>query len=451
MYTVPKTPPPYCASSTRPLLNEGVNEPYLLKACRQGSLEGVHYCANNMSVRLDTPYRCGETGDQVTGLFLAAKGGHTNVCWFLNEKNASVTDTEFLHLCAIEGSSGLLRCVRPRCEPDLLNQGLIDAINKGHRNNIDTLLQMGAAADGRGATSPHLPLEEAILQNEQEIAVQLITCGADVNATTCDLQEKTLLDVAVCHNRPEMVSLLMKHGANPGAPSLAKNRMTVGSMSSNEMGRTIDFYDPDINILSRAIDLGHEAVVDAMLDSGKCSDETLTEPNKRVVRSGVSTLTGAQFRQATDDAVRQTVSSTVVLMSTPLNMAVFTGRENIVRRLLQERAVVRTIDSFKTKQVISWRQTCALTPLGTAARFGYRDIVEALLAQGANAAYKGTNSIGFIHYDDPPSPATLARKARHEAIATRIEKAKGEQQRAAQRREQREAQREAQVQTNPST
>ncbi len=453
-----QSPPPYSASCTTPRVKGEYNETYFLQACRAGNLEALKHSAAIMAVSLDNLYRCGETGDNVTGLFLAAKSGHSEVCSYFNSKEVAVTDDEFLSLCVRKGTGTLLRLVKPRCDQVVLNKGLIAAIKKGHLENVHELLMMGASPGGLESTL-NLPIKEAVKNGHQEIILLLLAQGANVNADfnpalpftllamavrfcsteivslllahganiharISGMYNRSILELAVFNNKPEMVSLLLKNGANPCLPSITAESVDVWKHGERRY-RTVTFYNPEVTVLSRAIELGHERVVDVLLASGQCDRDTLVRPNKRFVRSGESGLDESLFYTANAQLLRGSVRYSVEEGDTPLHIAVKKDNANMVIRLLQERAVVETIDTYKSTRSTGWFGKSQLTPLGCAAQSGNRVIVEALLARGANPAYARTSSfMGFIPCDDPPSPATLARNAGHREISEIIKKAR---------------------------
>lgn len=88
------------------------------------------------------------------------------------------------------------------------------SIAKGDLDDVRRHVAMdpqNAKKGGRETSRP--PLEQAILRKKTDIAIYLISAGADPNSVNAS--KRTPLHLAVERNSPEIVAVLIKAGANP--------------------------------------------------------------------------------------------------------------------------------------------------------------------------------------------------------------------------------------------
>jgi hypothetical protein len=90
---------------------------------------------------------------------------------------------------------------------------LFRAVRIRATETVKLLLERGARVDERSAHFKKTALFQAAYDGSMEIAKLLLAKGADVNAL--DEDNNNVLREAIAGERPEMVRLLMKHGANP--------------------------------------------------------------------------------------------------------------------------------------------------------------------------------------------------------------------------------------------
>ena len=87
------------------------------------------------------------------------------------------------------------------------------AAQSGDVSRLRQLLKLfGADADERSGSRRETPLLLAIENGHTGAVVVLVACGADVNATTAD--GWTALHSAAQEEQPEVVALLLRHGAD---------------------------------------------------------------------------------------------------------------------------------------------------------------------------------------------------------------------------------------------
>src|SRR5205814_8312582 len=96
---------------------------------------------------------------------------------------------------------------------DSSTEALCQAVRAGDLSKVDELLTQGVPVTGResmGGTALH----GASVSGRFEVADRLLRAGAEVDVTHT-LDRATPLHYAVSGNQPELVELLLEHGANP--------------------------------------------------------------------------------------------------------------------------------------------------------------------------------------------------------------------------------------------
>ncbi len=89
-----------------------------------------------------------------------------------------------------------------------------DAIAKGDINDVRLHLRLNPQNLQKGAReNSRPPLEQAVIRNKQDIALLLLTSGADPN--TADASKRTPLHLAIERNNAVVVAALLKAGAKP--------------------------------------------------------------------------------------------------------------------------------------------------------------------------------------------------------------------------------------------
>jgi uncharacterized protein len=243
--------------------------------------------------------------------------------------------------------------------------------------------------------------------------VQSILNGAakqDIIAT----QGGAALIWAAAHNDKAMVDLLLGAGANPKA---------VNDFGATALYAAAEFQDPgviksllaagaDPNValmsgetpLMAAARTGNAATVRALLEAG-------AEPNAKeknggqtslmwAAAGGFSAVTGELVRHKADVNIRSKTGSTALMFASRGDLA-------SVRTLLDAGADPNV-------EIPDWKGTA----LGIASTTGQPDIVEALLAKGADINHRDDNSFTPLHSAVRDSDYGEEREQRARAVAT---------------------------------
>jgi ankyrin repeat protein len=243
----------------------------------------------------------------------------------------------------------------------------------------------------RGATDTELV--EAVLDDDLGGARRLLTEGADVNARNADTGQ-TVLMIAACHARPDMVELMLDAGADvhtldsqTGASALHKAcqggdvdvvRLLV------ERGAFVDLPAPTT---------GHTPVMDALwykwpevvdyllaqgADVNLSTHYGFTLWDHLAFETKVNVIGGEKMETIKRLFEAKRSADAEAVTGQPLMAAVQRGDVEAVKVLIREgadvNAVYPRVDSFLDGN----------TPLLVAARDGHQDIVAELLAAGAD-------------------------------------------------------------------
>ena len=93
-------------------------------------------------------------------------------------------------------------------------QTIDEAIAKGDLTDVKRHLAANPESLLKGGKpTSRTPLEQAVMRNKTEIALHLISAGADPN--TANASKRTPLHLAIDRNNPEIIAALMKAGAKP--------------------------------------------------------------------------------------------------------------------------------------------------------------------------------------------------------------------------------------------
>ncbi|KAM8976881.1 uncharacterized protein RCH25_036078 [Pelodytes ibericus] len=289
----------------------------------------------------------------------------------------------------------------------------------GHEGPVRALLKAGAQsnlADVEGRT----PLMAAAYMGHRSVAQLFLEAGADVNR--CDCEGRTALAVAcLCvpagHEHPELVSLLLEHGADPeledkdGATPL----LVAAYEGQAEVAELLleAGADPDragkgrVTPLLAAASGGHAETVRVLLLWGSAADVTDAE--------GRSALAMAAAAAGGEEAVRVLLDRGLDenyqdwLGWTPLHWAACQGRRSSSRALVEGGAKVGITDNegytpfllaseeghtgcvellINRSSPVDQRTSDGRTALCLAALAGHRATVELLLRKGANPNIK---------------------------------------------------------------
>lgn len=363
----------------------------IIHACAAGTGRGQEYARTMPAALMDAGadiHLADNNG--MTALMYAAQNGRADTLQLLLEKGAQVNAADDF------GMTALLYAAQSSCfgaenVPLLLQHGA-DARAVNHEGEtalrfaaahatllpaVQALLDAGADINARDS-SGYTALSVADQLGNAEIARLLIENGAAaaISATTVETSKYTQSEIdrrlftAVQKSQADIIQELVRNGANLNA--------------EDEKGSTpllLAARKGDLAILKLLFDLGasDERMDDALRIAAH--ESSLTDCVAYLVARGANV-------NAMDDKGR-----------TPLAMATWGGRIANVRFLLEHGADVRVY------------QLCGdeMPPLISAARLGYPEIVQLLLAHGAdpNIQIKASNKsvLTEIRYDT--EPATL--------------------------------------------
>jgi ankyrin repeat protein len=217
-------------------------------------------------------------------------------------------------------------------------------------------------ADGRIRKSHYVSgtaLHEAIRNGHESIARLLIDSAAETDVMSKDYG--TLLGLAIEHGRLEVVKLLLAKGANVNPPpGESPFRLETPLGTAIEHGR--------VDIVETLIAAG--ADVDAGNKSG-CTP----------LRAAITTDCG----QAVDEAIRKRYGDSAPIGSAELHAFVREIQDRLATRMVTP-LVAHGADVNKTDEA-------GVTPLHLAAAVGLREVVELLLAKGADANAKTSQDL----------------------------------------------------------
>lgn len=167
-------------------------------------------------------------------------------------------------------------------EQDALNAQLLDAVNSGRADEVESLLDRGADIEARnllGCT----PIYLAVRNGDIVMAELLIDRGANVD-TTSNLNNRTPIMDAATYGKTDFVRLLIKGGADVNA--------------GGDDNRDLPIHSASIN--------GHKEVVRLLIDGGARVDATnsfgKTALGNAVDRFYISSKSGANTKDLVETA-----------------------------------------------------------------------------------------------------------------------------------------------------
>ncbi|KAM4606887.1 uncharacterized protein O3C94_023100 [Discoglossus pictus] len=329
--------------------------------------------------------------DGQTPLGLAAHQGHLSVLQLLLHHGAQPDHTDSrgwtpLRSAAWGGHTEVVEALlESEAQPDICGPDGRTALRAaawgGHEGPVKALLKAGAQADltdSEGRT----PLMAAAYMGHRAVAELLLKAGAEVNKF--DSERRTALAVAcLCvpagREYPDLISLLLEHGANPELQDI--DGMTPLLVAAFEGQAEVAELlleagaDPDtvgrgrMTPLLAAASGGHAETVRVLLLWGATTDITDIE--------GRSALGMAAAAVGGEEAVRVLLDRGLnenhrdQLGWTPLHWAACEGRRSSCRSLIEGGAKVGVRDNE------------GFTPLLLASQEGHTGCVELLLNRGA--------------------------------------------------------------------
>ncbi|VDH93472.1 protein phosphatase 1 regulatory subunit 16A [Mytilus galloprovincialis] len=326
-----------------------INDDYpLIRACKHGYIDIVEWILNN-DVDVN---QCRDDG--VSGMYMANQEGHTTIVNMLLKKNANVD------LCNRDGESLLYK-----------------ACQTGRINIVKMLLERNPNVDlcDNNDCSPLLQAS----QHGHTYIVNLLL-ARNSNAESCDNMGYTPLIKSCINNNKTTVQILLQHKPDINA------KTTVGStalyfsalLGNIEITQLLLVNKADCNICTYSKDyFGDKYELLKVLKRNALHIlMTNAPPNlpvnfvKKLRYHDEEDTINSDKRRYNDE--QEKCAFEVFAGSSPLHIACFMGRTNVVRCLLEHKA---NIDMTKED---------GTTPLSYACELGYTDIVKMLLDQNAN-------------------------------------------------------------------
>jgi len=357
-------------------------------------------------------------------IHVAARSGHTQIITLLLKENANVNAVAnggltALHRAILHGEIGSVKTLlNGNADVNLADEGgntpLHDAA--GNIEIVNLLLNAGAQVKVAERKSGNTPLHAAVFRDKLNIVAALLKAGADVNAE--NEWEATPLHFA---SSPETAAALLKAKAKVNAVNsggrtplhyAARNgfdqvvRTLLGAGADVNIGRNIDGTP-----LFLAADEGHAQTVDALIEAGadvNAADNMGTTPLLVASSNGHGTIVAALLEAGANADVEAVVHG---IFTTALRIAKENHHNDIVELLkihsknksgkafLQAAATLRlkelikklnANDSEKLTRLLkegadaNIRNQFGETPLCAAARAGYSQMVDSLIAVNAD-------------------------------------------------------------------
>ncbi|KAG8529665.1 uncharacterized protein KY384_005146 [Bacidia gigantensis] len=279
------------------------------------------------------------------------------------QAKTSVSLAAALRLAAEKGYVNTVRLLLDHsADPNVVDEKNVCAMSLAARENhlgvVKLLLQEGANINL--STSLGTPLHFATYNGHLDLAVELISNGADVEALDDD--SMTALHEAARQGRKDVVEILMEHGAN------------VNTGDSN--GGTP---------LSYAVRKGHRDVVEILMEHGanvNTGDSDGDTPLFHAVHNGHTDVVSQLLQGGADVNTQDDEGLTALWYALWMN--------NKQRRLEVARLLIEKGAKFHAN-------VDGVTLLMMAARKGFDDIVSLFLDHGADINATGIHGISALH------------------------------------------------------
>ncbi|XP_052059099.1 ankyrin-1-like [Mytilus californianus] len=300
--------------------------------------------------------------DGCSPLYFASKNGHTDIVKLLLEKDPNI------HLCDNN-------C----CSP------LLMASQNGHYDTVKLLLENNPNVDLCDNNSCS-PLRQAIQNGHTDIVKLLLE--KDSNVDICDKYGYTPLMKSCTGNHTSIVQLLMKHKPDINAQSF-------------DGGNALYFSALHGNIKITQLLLENNADCNMRINSKQSSTYTITNNTEYTLDKAKQELFDSLVKNTSSHVTAYIRKNSVeyaydiVSGSSPLHIACFIGRTDVVHNLLDHNANINITKEDGT------------TPLFYACEVGHQDIVRLLLDKGADTQ---------ICRIDTKSPLDIAKDNEHTSI-----------------------------------
>jgi ankyrin repeat protein len=353
-----------------------------------------------------------QTQARYTALHHAAAGNHREVAELLLAKGADVNAEENPSGWSYTTPSYLL----PDVHPKPANQTPLHwAVREGHKDMIDWLLARGANPNADGGDYHPLggPLSWAVWCWDVDIAVLLVSHGADIHLNTRNYPRTPLYDAVWAGHRAMVEALVTKTGDTIAA-KWAPLHATVAS-GDRQAVEDLLAKGADVNAKGEggyargegglsaihvAAGKGHKDIAELLITRGANVNEKAKFDVWR--HGGWTPLYFAISNHHSDVAELLLAKGADVNVKDernmmPLHLALYSGPTDLAELLVARGADVNA------------RGTWGQTPLHIAASKGYTDITRMLLDKGANPNVK-ENERGA-------TPLHIAARQGHKAVA----------------------------------
>ena len=272
------------------------------------------------------------------------------------------------------------------------------AAQAGQTDVVEYLVAHGADVDAKNSRD-ETPLHAAAAKGHKEIVELLIAKGAEVNAE--NMRGKTPLQLAADKKHNEMVELLIENGADVSLHTAARHGLLEKLKELIGKGADVNAKNSEGQTpLDLASGKGHKDIVELLVEKGADSSIYTAaslgdiEKVKSLIKSGVS------------------VNGDPRSSSTPLYWAVKNEHRDVAKLLIDKGADVSSAHLLYYASMHGYRDMAEFfiekganvnsrywedTPSHYAVWGGHTDVLELLLAHGADANQKGQHGRSLLH------------------------------------------------------
>ncbi|KAK2714306.1 hypothetical protein QYM36_008760 [Artemia franciscana] len=296
----------------------------------------LHYSVENdyidiakILLRKELNVDSNETMGGLTSLHISASRGHLELVNFLLKNKAIVNsrndlDETPLHFAAINGHFKVVKAlIQQRANVNALDidssTPLHHAAEHGHEQIVDILIEYGANVNSVNKVDNIAPLHYAAMLGHEKLVSVLLKNNASVNIST--LTGLTPLHLAVQGGQAKTVVTLLEYGAN----ICAKDKYNATP-------------------LHHAVEFGHKAIVQLLISNGvKINDVTDTKrtPLHLAALKGKKDIIELLLRNKAE------VGAQDIKGETALHLAVLTGTKDVIALLLKNKAEVNARNNIR--------------------------------------------------------------------------------------------------------